>query len=138
VSRLENQLHDFAPPIPPSGLFWTIPISAESAQIDFDKATASFSLRNLAIPDWGTVRYGTTGGPNIPATVSFVVRWNGVLNRARKRHEAQRWVGEYIQTTATITWSAREDGYRFDSDPARASKSNAAVMGRHRSGAFFS
>ncbi len=134
---MENQLHDFAPPIPPSGLFWTIPIPAESAKIDLDKATASFSLRNLAIPDWGNLRYGTTGGPHVPATVSFVVRWNGVLNRATRRHEAQRWVGEYIQTTATITWSARAEGFRFDSDPAYTSKSQAAVMGRHRSGVFF-
>jgi hypothetical protein len=134
---MENQLRDFAPPIPPSGLFWTIPIPADSSQIDLEKATASFSLRNLPIPDWGNLRYGTTGGPNVPATVSFVVRWNGVLNRAQKRNEAQRWVGEYIQTTATITWSAKEEGFTFASDSAHTSKSNAAVMGRHRSGIFF-
>jgi hypothetical protein len=132
-----NQLHNFAPSIPPSGLFWTIPIPAASAKIDLDKATASFSLRNLSIPDWGNQRYGTTGGPHIPAIVSFLVRWNGVLSRARKRNETQRWVGEYIQTAATIIWSARGQQFKFDSDPADASKSSAAVMGRHRSGVFF-
>jgi hypothetical protein len=132
-----NQLHDYAPPILPSGLFWTIRIPPESAKIQLDKFAASFDLRNLPIPDWGTMRYGTTGGPHVPAIVSFVVRWSGVLSRARRRHEAQRWFGEYIQTTATIVWSAREDGFRFDSDPAPTSKSSAAVMGRHRSGVFF-
>ena len=132
-----NQLHDFAPPIPPSGLFWTVPIPPESATIQFDKAAASFTLRDLPIPDWGTMRYGTTGGPHIPAIVSFAVRWNGVLARAHRRHETQRWFGEYIQTAATIAWSAREEGFRFDSDSAHTSKSYVAVMGRHRSGAFF-
>jgi hypothetical protein len=134
---MKNQLHDFAPPIPPSGLFWTISIPAASAKIDLDKATASFSLHNLSIPDWGNQRYGTTGGHHIPATASFLVRWDGVLSRARRRHEAQRWVGEYIQTTATIIWSARENHFKFDSDPAHTSKSSAAVMGRHRNGVFF-
>lgn len=132
-----NQLHNFAPLIPPSGLFWTIPIPAASAKIDLDKATASFSLRSLAIPDWGTQRYGVTGGPHVPAAVSFLVRWNGALSRAQRRNEAQRWVGDYIQTTATIVWSARAENFKFDSDPAHASKSSAAVMGRHRDGTFF-
>ena len=132
-----NQLHDFAPPIPPSGLFWTIPIPPQSATIHLDKAAASFTLRDLPIPDWGTMRYGTAGGPHVPANVSFAARWNGVLFRAHRRHERQRWVGEYIQTTATIAWSAREEGFRFQSDPAHTSRSNSAVMGRHRSGVFF-
>lgn len=134
---MANQLHNFAPPIPPSGLFWTTSIPAASAKVDLDRATASISLRNLSIPDWGNQRYGTTGGPHVPATVSFLVRWNGVLSRARRRNEAQRFVGDYIQTTATIIWSAKAETFKFDSDPADTSKSSAAVMGRHRSGVFF-
>ena len=134
---MTHQLHNFAPAIPASGLFWTIPIPAAGGTIALDKAVASFSLRNLSIPDWGNQRYGTTGGPHIPATVSFLVRWNGVLSRARRRNAAQRWVGEYVQTTATIIWSAKGQNFTFDSDPATSSKSSAAVMGRHRSGVFF-
>ena len=134
---MANQLHNFAPPIPTSGLFWTTPIPAASARVDLDTAAASFSLRNLSVPDWGNQRYGTTGGPHVPATVSFLVRWNGVLSRARTRNEAQRFVGDYIQTMATIIWSARGKTFEFDSDPAHTSKSSAAVMGRHRNGVFF-
>lgn len=132
-----HQLHNFAPPIPPSGLFWTTPIPEASARVDLATASASFSLSNLSIPDWGNQRYGTTGGPHAPATVSFLVRWTGVLSRARRRNEAQRFGGDYIQTTATIIWSARGQTFTFDSDPAGTSKSSAAVMGRHRNGVFF-
>ena len=110
---------------------------AESTAVDFDKATASFRMTDLSLPDWGTLRYATTGGPHTPSVVTFDVRWDGALARAPRRHEAQRWVGEYIQTTATIEWSARQEGFSFKSDPRETSKSQSAVIGRHRNGAFF-
>jgi len=134
---MENQLHDFTPPIPASGLFWTIPVSPDSVRIDLDQASASLRMSDLPIPDWGDLRYATTDGPNVPSVVSFNVRWDGALNRASRRHEEQHWMGDYVQTQATIEWSAQRDGFRFASDPASSSQSQAAVMGRHRNGVFF-
>jgi len=134
---MQNQLHDFAPPIPASGLFWTIPIPSDSASIDFDGATASFRLRDLAIPDWGTLRYGVLGGPHVPSTVSFEVRWSGAMNRASKRNDAQGWGGEYIQVSPSITWSAKQEGFTFESESSPPSKNNSGVIGREQNGAFF-
>jgi hypothetical protein len=134
---MENQLHDFAPPIPASGLFWTTPVSPDSVRVDLDRASASLRVSDLPIPDWGDLRYATTDGPNVPSVVSFDVRWDGALNRASRSHEEQRWTGDYVQTRATIEWSAQQEGFRFASDPASSSQSQAAVMGRHRNGVFF-
>jgi hypothetical protein len=134
---MENQLHDFAPPIPASGLFWTIPVSPDSVQVDLDRASASLRVSDLPIPDWGDLRYATTDGPNVPSVVSFVVRWDGALDRASRRHEEQRWMGDNVQTQATIDWSAQQAGFQFASDPATTSHSQATVMGRRRNGVFF-
>ncbi len=110
---------------------------AESISVDFDKATASFRTTDLSLPDWGILRYALTGAAHTQSVLTFDVRWNGMLARASRRHEEQHWVGEYIQTTATIEWSARQEGFSFKSDPRETSKNQAAVIGRHRNGAFF-
>jgi hypothetical protein len=112
-------------------------VPVESTAVDFDKATASFRLADLSLPDWGTLRYALAGTAHTPSVVTFDVRWNGTLARAPRRQEEQRWVGEYIQTTATIEWSVRQEGFSFKSDPRETSKNQAAVIGRHRNGAFF-
>jgi hypothetical protein len=65
------------------------------------------------------------------------VRWSGPVARLGRSHAAQRWEGEYLQTTATIEWSASQEGFNFKSDQRQTSKSQSAVIGRHRNGVFF-
>ncbi|HEY7493415.1 MAG TPA: hypothetical protein VIH59_20160 [Candidatus Tectomicrobia bacterium] len=110
----------------------------QSASIDFKQGTAAFRLSNLSIPDWGSLRYATTGGPNTPSVVSFDARWSGINDRLGRSQAEQKWQGEYLRTTATIEWSVRQEGFNFKSDPRDTSKSQAAVIGRHRNGVFFS
>ncbi len=133
-SRLQNHIHDFSPPIPASGLFWTVPISPHSVEVDFGNATASFRLTDYPIPDWGNLRYATTSAPSVPARVSFDVRWSGVINRGQRAHREQGWAGDYIHTNTTITWSVSEEGFAFKSEE---SKSQWGVFGRQRSGSLY-
>jgi hypothetical protein len=133
-SRLQDQLHDYSPPIPASGLFWTVPVSPERVEVDFGNGTASFRLSDYPIRDWGNARYATTSAPSVPARVSFHVRWGGLIDRGPREHKEQGWAGDYIQTDATITWSASEEGFTFKSEE---STSQWGVLGRQRSGSFY-
>lgn len=77
-------------------------------------------------------------GPAVPATVSFDVRWKGTGDHFRLRDEANGFVGKFVESTATIEWSAEEADFTFVSDPASASTSEFAAVGHERNGVFFS
>jgi len=45
-------------------------------------------------------------GPFVPARATFDVEWSGIIKRSTFRSAAQRFALEFVQTGATITWSA--------------------------------
>jgi hypothetical protein len=134
-----NQVHDFDPGIAPSGLFWTIRIPNGRVHVDLDKATASMVIGNADILDYFNIPNALFGPqPPLPANVSFELRWSGVLKRVHTRDETNHFVGDYIEDTATLRWSAKEEGFHFVSDPAKTSNSVFAEIGSERNGVFFS
>ena len=62
---------------------------------------------------------------------------DGVLDRAEKKNASERWAGDFIQTSASIEWSARHEGFSFISDVRGTSTSDAGIIGRERSGFYF-
>jgi len=77
-----------------------------------------------------------SGGSSVPATVSFDVQWDGDGEPVKVRDEKNRFAGDYIETTSSIEWSAREAGFRFKSDPETTNE--FSEIGRERNGVFFS
>jgi len=119
-------------------VFWTIPVPDASVNVDLDDATASIDVRNQAVADYHTILNALMGGPSIPSTVSFHIRWFGVQERVRVRDPKNRFVADYIDDKATIAWSASRKGFTFVSDPAHTSTSVFAGIGSERNGVFFS
>jgi len=75
----------------------------------------------------------------VHAKVSFDVEWNGVLAMADIENKAQMFKGSFLSTEATISWSAEQAGFRFESDMPPDRKANLiSVLGRERNGVFFS
>jgi hypothetical protein len=132
-----NQIHDFNPGFVPNGLFWTIRIPDDSVAIDLDEAVASMDLSDLEIRDFFTLTNALSGGKSIPAVVSFDINWSGVINRVKVSDETNQFTGNYIEDTATISWSAQESGFTFVSDPANTSTTVFAEIGKERNGFFF-
>lgn len=132
-----DQIHDFNPGIAPSGLFWTIRIPDESVEVDLEDATASMKLSDFELRDFFTIVNSLERGKSIQADASFHVRWSGVKKRVKTRDVTNRFVGNYIEDTATIAWSAHENGFKFVSDPADTSTSLFAEIGQERNGVFF-
>jgi len=119
-------------------LFWTIRVPDESVEVDLDDATASLDVNDVDIEDYHDLVNALKDGPSVPANVSFHLRWRGVKNRVKVRDETNHFVGNFIEDTASIRWSAREKGFKFVSDPANTSTTVFAEIGRERNGAFFS
>jgi hypothetical protein len=46
------QIHDFNPGITESGLFWTIPISADTIKVNFAAGKASFQVSDVDVEDY--------------------------------------------------------------------------------------
>jgi hypothetical protein len=132
-----NQVHDYAPPIPPSGLFWLFEMPPASVRADVARGTAVMRASNIPMPDARDNEGSIVGGPSVPAIVSFDVEWSTVIARATRRNEAQVWGGEFVETESRMTWSARQEGFAYQSDPVGTSTSVWGVVGRQRSGVYF-
>jgi hypothetical protein len=143
-----KQIHDYAPVIPPSGLFWTMPLHPNSVQVEFNSARASMRADGLSVPDAHDLANSLTRGQGfpplgippiapVPATVSFEVEWSGQIDRAIVVNEAQNFRGDFIKTGSTIKWSSVQNGFFFESEEPNPVRNLGATIGRERNGIFF-
>jgi len=138
-----NQIHDFNPGIidsgPAKGLFWTIHIPTTDVHVDLGRATATMQVSNADVEDYHTLANALLDGPSDPASVSFVIRWQGVKARVQVEDFALGFAGRFIEDSATVAWSASvpSTGFRFRSDPAATSKTTFAEIGSEQNGVFF-
>jgi hypothetical protein len=93
-------------------------------------------VRDLALFDYFTVANALNNGNSVPATASYRLRWTEdgkplTIDDGKNFHFMGR------QTTAVISWSAHEAGFRFRSDPAHTTTTNFALVGHERNGVFY-
>jgi hypothetical protein len=136
VGALQNQIHDYNPGIAPNGVFWTVAVPASTVDVDPGAGRASFVARDMAVPDYGDFVNSIFPGVSVPATVSFDVRWHDILERTNRKNEEEGFAGEFVVTGSSMTWSSRQDGFEFRSDPADTSISAHAIVGHERNGVF--
>jgi hypothetical protein len=147
-ANLTQQIHDFSPGIAPNGLFWLISAPRDVVQIDLDSGTASLQLNNVPVMDAHDLANALTNGHGlanppippiapVPATVSFDIEWGGVIAEEKITNELEDFTGHFIQTGATISWSASEAGFDFVSEPANPARNFYSVIGHERNGVFF-
>jgi len=145
-----QQIHDYAPEIPPSGLFWTMPLHPDSVRVEFNSARAFMHAESLSVPDAHDLANSLTHGQGIvtptftippiapvPATVAFDVEWSGEISRATVVNEAQNFRGEFIKTGSTMKWSSIQDGFSFESEDPNPARNLGGTTGRERNGVFF-
>jgi hypothetical protein len=134
-----QQVHDFNPG-EENGLFWTLAIPKHSVKSDFGDGTASLSLTNFAMDDYGNVGNALSGGKEIAvASLTVRIRWSGLHTSVRfsnaglptpfAAHELQAAPGG-----ATMHWSAVENGSVITGDENTA---DFAMLARERNGVFF-
>lgn len=147
-ASVTTQVHDYSPGITSNGLFWVIPVARDSVAIDLDNATASLKLDNVPVMDAHDIANSLTGGQGlanppippiapVPATVSFDIEWSGMIAEAKIVNEAENFRGRYVQTGATISWSASQAGFDFISEPVDPSRNIYSVLCHEQNGLFF-
>jgi hypothetical protein len=143
-----QQIHDYAPTIAPSGLFWTMPLDPNSLEVEFNSARASMHVDGLSVPDAHDLANSLTHGQGlasigippiapVPANVSFDVEWFGEIDRGTVVNESQNFRGNFIKTGSTIKWSSVQDGFSFESEDPDPTRSFGATIGREQNGVFF-
>jgi hypothetical protein len=145
-----QQIHDYNVHVDRNDVFWMLPVRHNAVEVDFDGARASLRVRDLNVFDDHDLANSLTQGLGIPtppipgvfpvrAKVSFDVEWNGALATAQIENSSQHFKGSFFSTGATISWSAEQAGFRFQSDTPPDPKANlVSVLGREQNGVFFS
>jgi len=119
-------------------LFWTIRVPDDRVEVDVDDARASINLRDVDVGDYHNIPNALSGGPSVPADVSFHILWSGVKQRSHLHDNRKKFDAQLIVDTATMGWSAHTKDFKFESDPANTSTTVFAAIGRERNGVFFS
>ena len=143
----QNQVHDFNPGITTAGhydqngVFWTMPIPDDDVEADLHDATAAMHANNLPMPDYHDIinSLGFNGIPPsyIQGQVSFTMNWTGKGSPTTINDQTNQFAGTFIDSNATIAWSASEPHFTYVSDPASMSTPVSGVIGRERNGIFY-
>ena len=136
---MTKQKHDWEPGIKRSGLFWTIPMSA-SGFSHRGGSHARFHAQGLAMTDYHDFINAISQSPaKRPGHVSFDVRWTGTGGRQRIRDATFGFAGDYVGGTATIAFTARDDGRNvvYTSEPHGQTTVGSSAVGFERNGVFF-
>jgi hypothetical protein len=135
-------------------VFWMVEVDEDAVEVDFDSGRARLRVRNLDVYDDHDLANSVTQGLGLPgglgfpypaiapvapirATVSFDVEWSGIVAMAQIDNTTQQFKGSFLSTGATIKWSAKEDGFEFQSEVPNPSRNLVSVLGQEKNGVFF-
>jgi hypothetical protein len=153
-ANLPQQIHDYNVHIDSNDVFWMVEVDNDAVEINFDEGQACLHVRGLDVYDDHDIANSLTQGLGLPgdlgfpypaiapvapvrAKVSFDVKWTGIVTTAQIENSVQGFKGTFLSTGATIEWSAQQDGFEFQSEPANPSRNLVSVLGREKNGVFF-
>ena len=106
-----------------------------SARANLGLGTASYTATNVALGDYTSIPNSLSNGTFTPTTASWNVNWSGPQNRGTLRDTDNRFVLDFIQTGASISWSATTPTTNLRS--TGVTSVNFAEIGHERNGVFF-
>jgi hypothetical protein len=132
-------VHDFNGGIQPSGLFWVVELPPGAVNVFGDGRNATMHASNVPVVD--SFQFG--GPINVPAAVSFSIEWHADgpfvargKGTAVPPTDPAAFLGAFARAGARGTFSGREFGFSFKSDPGVSSRGGYALLGRERNGVF--
>jgi len=132
-----NQIHDFHPPISPSGLYWTVPIPQNGFLITDDGKTFTLEMKNVPVvdqPHWPALNATAT-----PARMSFKMVWKSTGEALTSEDASKHF--RFTGTRATCQMEASIEvpsiGFSWKSDPLESSKCDIALMGEEINGRYY-
>ncbi len=132
-----NQVHDFHPPIAPSGLYWVAPVPEGGLVINSDGKTFALAMKDVPVvdqPHWPALDAIAT-----PARMSFKMVWKSTGEPVTFTDAAKQF--RFTGTKASCQMEAQVEvpsiGFSWKSDPLETSHAEVAVMGNEVNGRYY-
>ena len=132
-----NQIHDFHPPIAPSGLYWVVPVPERGLTISPDGNTFTLEMQDVPVVD--QPRWPALDSIATPARMTFKMVWKSTGEPVRYEDPSKHF--RFIGTRASCQLEAQVEvpsvGFSWKSDPLNTSKSDFAVVGEEVNGRYY-
>jgi hypothetical protein len=133
----ENQIHDFHPPISPSGLYWVVPVPEGGLLISPDGRTATLEMKNVPVVD--QPRWPALDAVGMPATMSFRMIWKATDEKIVYDDPQKQFRVEGYRATSQLEAQVKVPsiGFSWKSDPLSESHANFAIIGDEVNGRYY-
>jgi hypothetical protein len=132
-----NQVHDFHPPIAPSGLYWVVAVPERSLDISADGNTCVLEMHDVPVID--QPRWPALDAIATPGRMSFKMIWKASGPPVKFEDASKHF--RFTGTRATCQMEAEVEvpsiGFSWKSDPLGTSKSDFAILGEEVNGRYF-
>ena len=133
----ENQIHDFHPPISPSGLYWVVPVPKGGLIISPDGQTATLEMNNVAVVD--QPKWPALDAVGILAIMSFKLIWKATDEKIIYDDPQKQFRVEGYRASAQLEAQVKVPsiGFSWKSDPISDSNAKFAIIGEEVNGRYY-
>ena len=133
----ENQIHDFHPPISPSGLYWVVPVPKDGLIISPDGQTATLEMNNVAVVD--QPKWPALDAVGILAIMSFKLIWKATDEKIIYDDPQKQFRVEGYRASAQLEAQVKVPsiGFSWKSDPISDSNAKFAIIGEEVNGRYY-
>jgi len=133
----ENQIHDFHPPISPSGLYWVVPVPKDGLIISPDGQTATLEMKNIALVD--QPKWPAIDSVGMPAIMSFKLIWKATDEKIIYDDPQKQFRVEGYRASAQLEAQVKVPsiGFSWKSDPLSDSSAKFAIIGEEVNGRYY-
>jgi len=132
-----NQIHDFHPPIAPSGLYWVVPVLERGLTISPDENTFTLEMQNVPVVD--QPRWPALDSIATPARMTFKMVWKSTGEPVKYDDSSKRF--RFTGTRASCQLEAEVEVpsicFSWKSDPLNSSKADVAIVGEDVNGRYY-
>jgi len=132
-----NQIHDFHPPIAPSGLYWVVPVLERGLTISPDENTFTLEMQSVSVVD--QPRWPALDSIATPARMTFKIVWKSTGEPVKYDDSSKRF--RFTGTRASCQLEAEVEvpsiGFSWKSDPLNTSKADVAIVGEEVNGRYY-
>ena len=132
-----NQIHDFHPPIAPSGLYWVVPVPANGLTIRNNGEVFTLEMKDVPVVD--QPRWPALDSAATPARMTFKMVWKSTGEAVVYDDPARQF--RFRGTRATCQLEAHVEvpsiGFSWKSDPLERSRADFAIMGEETNGRYY-
>jgi hypothetical protein len=132
-----NQIHDFHPPISPSGLYWVVPVPAGGLTVSSDANTFTLEMKDLSIVD--QPRWPAIDSLASPARMTFRMVWKSTREPVAYDDPSRQFRFSGFRTSCQLEAQVEVPslGFSWKSDPLEKSQADFAILGEEVNGRYY-